>query len=145
MVSEGKRLQLNSKVKKFWQRNKNTCGTHPDLYKWVCWHVKLLLPHDTDRPHPNLIRKYPGLRAWHTTNKAYWMTRYANGVPLNAVWENTALPQWMKCEPPGDRQFIRWTLLYFTFTFFLTRSTRQANKIAINLHANKNLVWYKNR
>ena len=32
-------------------------------------------------------------------------TRYANGVHLSAIWENTALVQWIRCEPLGE-QFI---------------------------------------
>ena len=37
---------------------------------------------------------------------------YANGVHLSAIWENTALVQWIRCEPLGEHR-IHWTCAVF--------------------------------
>ena len=41
--------------------------------------------------------------------------RYANGVHLSAIWGNTALVQWIRCEPLGEH-LISWTCAVFFHT-----------------------------
>ena len=38
---------------------------------------------------------------WGVNCYSSWR-RYANGVHLSAIWENTALVQWIRCEPLGE-------------------------------------------
>ena len=40
--------------------------------------------------------------------------RYTNGFHLSAIWKNTALVQWTRCEPLYEH-FIHWTSIVYIF------------------------------
>ena len=59
-----------------------------------------------------------------------WMIgwiRYTNGVYLSAIWDNTALVPWIRCEPLGEH-FIRGTCAAFSHI------TRKMNNVCIFSH-----------
>ena len=47
-----------------------------------------------------------------------WLSRFANCVHLSAIWENTALVQWIRCEPSGERLFVGHVLFYLQIILF---------------------------
>ena len=53
--------------------------------------------------------------------------RYANGVHLSAIWESTALVQWIRCEPLGEH-LIHWTCAVFSHI------ARKMNNVCIFSH-----------
>ena len=50
-------------------------------------------------------------RGSYSYKKKNWW--YANGVHLSAIWDNTALVQWIRCEPLGEH-LIHWICAVFS-------------------------------
>ena len=63
----------------------------------------------------------------HQTRLFAIKRRYANGVHLSAIWENTALVPWIRCEPLGEH-FIHRICLAFSHI------TRNMNNVCIFSH-----------
>ena len=77
------------------------------LYQCKLWSLPT---QDWEKNAPDVTDK---LRKW----------LYANGVRLSAIWENTALVQWIRCEPLGE-YLIHWTCrTYCTIKSHMTYPT----------------------
>ena len=78
---------------------------------------------------------------------------YANGVHLIEIWENTALVQWIRCEPLGEH-IIHWTCAVFShiaremnnvciFSHDQVKHYIMLPYIVLNLHLECNMGWYR--
>ena len=76
---------------------------------------------------------------------------YASGVHLSAIWENTTLVQWIRCEPLGE-PLIHWTCPVFSRTkneqrlYFLTRSRHtwhNCHRLLFKLQLECDMGWYR--
>ena len=117
---------------------------------WECCAVSTLLRPFIYCPLEMWIGAAILISTWTVMSRFLW---YAIGVHLSTIWENTALVQWIKCEPLGEH-LIHWTCAVFLpyrtknehRLYFLTRSSytwHNCHRLQLKLQLKCDMGWYQ--
>ena len=133
----------NLRLKQAWAWCGDLCWDQPiSPYQRCSVHFLYEYPSETAKSNYMCSEAYwreCGMGWSHHTSRSksqQWSAiRYANGVHLSAIWENTAPVQWIRCGPLG-KHFIHWTCAIFSHI------ARKLNDVCIFSHDQVTLLTW---